>query len=61
MHGQGDIRNTIYEFGTSDQGTHYDMLGYEVATNYEDFLISSEDSMISPAPCIITQSSNHPW
>ena len=61
MHGQGDFRNTIYEFGTSDQGTHYDMLGYKVATNYEDFLLSSEDSKICLAPCIIMQSSNQPW
>ena len=41
MHGQGDFRNTIYDFGTSDQGLHYDMLRYKVATNYEDFFLSS--------------------
>ena len=54
MHGQGHFRNTIYEFGTSDHCTHYDMLGYKVATNYEDFLLSSKDSKICLAPCIIT-------
>ena len=61
MHGQGDFRNTIYEFGTSDQGLHFDMLGYKVATNYEDFLLSSEDCKICLVPCIIMQSSNQPW
>ena len=61
MHGQGDFRNTIYEFGTSDHCTHYDMLGYKVATNYEDFFFPLEDSKICLAPCIIMQSSNQPW
>ena len=48
MHGQGHFRNTIYEFGTSDHCTHYDMLGYKVATNYEDFPLSSEDFVLLP-------------
>ena len=54
-------KSQFNQIGTSDQGLQYDRLGFKVPTIHTDFLIFSEDSMICPAHCIITESFLHTW